>query len=257
MLEIKGVSLRVPRFALQPISFSVAAGEYFVLFGPTGSGKTMLFEMIAGLRKPDTGEIAINGRDVTRADPAARRIGYVPQDLALIPFKTVRENVAFGLRSKAFRPAESKQDTDKAVRERVAAMLDLLKISHLADRLPAHLSGGEKQRVALGRALVVRPDLLLLDEPLSAVDENTGNALMCEIKTVQRQFGTATLHICHRFEEMLFLADRVALLRDGVLNRLGTPKEICASPRDDFMEALLRGRRKIIEGLPLGMDFAL
>lgn len=232
MLKIENLSLRFPGFALEKVSFAVAPGEYFVLFGPTGSGKTLLFELIAGLRQPDSGRIVIRGEDRTGADPADRRIGYVPQDLALIPFKTVWQNVAFGLYAKPFRPPSHGKSLETAVRERVDAMLETLGIAHLAQRRPAGLSGGEKQRVALGRALAVQPDLLLLDEPLSAVDEQTGNTLMREIKTLQRQFNIATLHICHRAEEMLFLADRVAIVRSGTIRRIGTPQELRDSQND-------------------------
>lgn len=215
MLKVTNLSLRFPNFSLRQISFSVASGEYFVLFGPTGSGKTLLFELIAGLRRPDEGTVAINGVDRTFADPSVRRIGYVPQDLALIPFKTVWKNVAFGLYSKPFRQAAKPKRSREMIRERVDEMLAMLKIEHLARRMPSGLSGGEKQRVALGRALVVQPDLLLLDEPLSAVDEATGDALMREIQALQRRLGITTLHICHRREEMRFLADRVAVMHEG------------------------------------------
>ena len=226
MLEVENLSLRFPGFALEAVSFTVADGEYFVLFGPTGSGKTLLFELIAGLCRPDSGRVFIRGEDRTDADPADRRIGYVPQDLALIPFKTVWQNVAFGLHAKPFRPEGHGKRCGQVIRERVDAMLELLGISHLAKRRPEGLSGGEKQRVALGRALVIQPDLLLLDEPLSAVDEQTGNTLMREIKTLQRKFGIATLHICHRKEEMAFLADKVALIQAGSIRRVGAPQDL-------------------------------
>ncbi len=227
MLKVDNLSISYPEFYLESLSFEVDDGEYFVLFGPTGSGKTVLFELIAGLRRPMTGEIHINGRNLTRTDPAYRRVGYVPQDLALIPFKTVWQNVAFGLYSKTFRPAaENRRQETEEIARRVSEILEKLKIGHLAKRLPAHLSGGEKQRVALGRALVVRPDIMLLDEPLSALDEGTGNDLMREIKALHRQFGTTTLHICHRREEMRYLADRVAVMRDGAIVRTGYPEEV-------------------------------
>ncbi|MBN1554595.1 MAG: ATP-binding cassette domain-containing protein [Phycisphaerae bacterium] len=225
MLEVRNLSLRFPNFSLRRVGFSVAVGEYFVLFGPTGSGKTLLLELIAGLRRPDEGTVVINGVNRTFADPSVRRIGYVPQDLALIPFKTVWKNMAFGLSSRPFRPAGKSKRSDEGIRERIEEMLAMLKIEHLAQRMPSSLSGGEKQRVALGRALVVQPDLLLLDEPLSAVDENTGDVLMREIRALQRRLGITTLHICHRREEMRFLADRVGVLRDGEMT-IHNPSEI-------------------------------
>lgn len=223
MLCLESVSLRYPRFALREATFSVSAEDYFVLFGPTGSGKTLILELIAGLRKPDSGSIRIRGRDVTRVDPARRRVGYVPQDLALIPFLSVRRNIAFGLRSPVFRPAPLDGSVPAAIRARVAEVMDLLGIAPLADRMPETLSGGERQRVALGRALAIRPDVLLLDEPLSAVDEGTGDALMRELKALQRSLRVPTVHICHRFAEMAFLATRLARIRDGVIREIGTP----------------------------------
>ncbi len=227
MLKIDHLSINYPGFNLQNVSFEVGTGEYFVLFGPTGSGKTVLFELITGLRRPEAGSIHINGRNLTRTDPACRRLGYVPQDLALIPFKTVWQNVAFGLYSRTFRPkTENRRQESREIDRRVNEILEKLKIGHLARRLPAYLSGGEKQRVALGRALVVQPDIMLLDEPLSALDEGTGNDLMREIKALHRQFGTTTLHICHRREEMLYLADRVAVMQDGAVIRIGNPDKV-------------------------------
>ncbi len=249
MLAVKDVTKSFPRFTLGKTSFTVAAGEYFVLFGPTGSGKTLLFELISGIGRPDTGSISIAGKDITSADPARRRIGYVPQDMALVPFKNVWQNVAFGLHSPVFRPRAGR-DTWGAgtisgeIRRRVDEMLDMLKIRHLADRMPAHLSGGEKQRVALGRALVVRPDLLLLDEPLSAVDENTGNLLMREIKNLQQKSATTTLHICHRLEEMFFLGDRIAVLKEGRLLQTGAPDEICDNPANEFVAGMVRAEKR-------------
>ncbi len=239
MLELSEISLHFPHFRLDKVSLKVASGEYFVLFGPTGSGKTLLFEVIAGLRKADGGTIAINGRDLTWADPACRGVGYVPQDLALIPFKTVWQNVAFGLFSKAFRPHGDGQARRSIVKERVDQLLAMLKIDHLADRFPIHLSGGEKQRTALGRALAIRPDILLLDEPLSAIDENTGNTLMRELKALQNKFKITTLHICHRVEEMRYLANRVAIIRDGALVQTDSPAQIGKSPADGFVDELI------------------
>lgn len=250
MLELQDISMVFPRFSLNRVSFTVHSGEYFVVFGPTGSGKTLLFELIVGLQVPCGGDIFVNGRKLTATDPAYRRIGYVPQDLALIPFKTVWQNVAFGLLSPVFRPAGTSRQRAAEVRDRVAEILGLLKIGHLAERLPGHLSGGEKQRVALGRALAVRPSILLLDEPLSAVDEGTGNLLMREIKMLQTSLKITTLHICHRFEEMMYLADRVAILRDGTVEQVGQPQQVRTAPGNAFVAALMRSGSAALDSAP-------
>ncbi len=245
MLKIDGISLKFAGFSIDDVSLDIGAGEYFIFFGPTGSGKTLLLEIIAGLRKPDAGSVKINGNDVTALDPAYRRIGYVPQDLALIPFKTVRQNIAFGLYSGAFMPGAG--GAGREIKSRVDEMLSLLGINHLAERFPEHLSGGEKQRVALGRALVVRPEILLLDEPLSALDEKTGDALMRQIKALHGKFRTTTVHVCHRLDELFFMADRLAVLRGGRVVQAGSPRELYSGPEDIFVAELL-GVRNILPG---------
>lgn len=230
MVELEGISIEFPGFSLKEVCLEVPREEYFMLFGPTGSGKSVMLEIIAGLRRPSGGRVRINGRDVTFTDPALRRVGYVPQDLALIPFLTVRQNVAFGLRSAAFRPPgrNSREETEK----RTGEILEMLGIGHLAGRLPGLLSGGEKQRVALGRALAVRPDVLLLDEPLSALDGKTAGVLMRELKSLQCTVGITTIHVCHRLEEVFCMGDRLAVIADGEIIRAGAPAEVYENPVD-------------------------
>ena len=231
-LSVENVALRVGSFALQDISFCLKGGGYLVLLGPTGCGKTLLAETICGLNLPDSGVVRLDGRDVTRMDPAARGIGYVPQDYALLPFKNVEENIAFGL--------EARRCSRAQIARRVAEMLALLGIEHLGRRYPAHLSGGERQRVALGRALAIRPDLLVLDEPLSSLDEATGDEMLSLLRKLHRQLGATVLHICHRLEEAFALADTLAVMRDGRIEQAAATREIVVHPHSLFVARFLR-----------------
>jgi molybdopterin-binding protein len=208
-------------FALRDVSLDVAAGQYFVLLGPTGSGKSLLVECLCGLNRVHAGRIRIGGKDVTGWEPRRRRIGYLPQDYALFPHLTVRQNVAFGPRLRRDGAAGA-----AAVEE----LMEKLGIAHLAGRLPQRLSGGEKQRVALARALAVRPDVLLLDEPVSALDEATRDATCRLLKQLQRETGTTTVHVCHNFQEMLAVADRVGIIHQGRILQVGPPGEVLKRP---------------------------
>ncbi len=232
MVSVRGLCVRVPQFALRNVAFTVQPGEYFVLLGPTGSGKTMLIETLCGLNTPRAGTVWIDGRDVTRLDPAQRNIGYVPQDYALLPFKTVHENIAFGLHARRLPKAE--------INARTAEMLALLNITHLARRFPGRLSGGERQRTALGRALAIHPSVLLLDEPFSAIDEGMREELGLDIRIVLQRVGATTLHICHNLEEAMRLGDRLAVMRDGAIVQVGTPVELLERPRNLFVARFLR-----------------
>lgn len=232
MVSVHDLCLSAGRFRLRHISFSVGRGEYFILLGPTGCGKTLLAESICGLNVPDRGTVSIDDVDVTRADPARRKIGYVPQDYALLPFKTVQQNIAFGL--------EARRLGQKHIRNRSGEILDMLDIGHLKDRLPARLSGGERQRVALGRALAVKPKLLVLDEPLSALDENTSRALMDRLKMLHSQLDITFIHICHRLEEALTLGDRLALMCDGRIVQADTAQRMFSRPLNLFVAGFLR-----------------
>ncbi len=232
MLSIECLSKRFPTFSLAEISLQVNQGEYFVLLGPTGSGKSSLMEMICGLRTPDSGTVSVAGVDVTRVDPSKRQIGYVPQDYALLPFKTVSENIAFGLRARRL-PSHD-------IRARVDEMMEVLGIRHLAKRFPGKLSGGERQRVALARALVISPAILLLDEPLSAVDEDMRESLINEIRRIHIRLGTTTVHICHNLEEAFALGDRVGIMCSGRFAQVGTPDEVSRRPDNAFVGRFLR-----------------
>jgi ABC-type sugar transport system ATPase subunit len=199
--------LQVGSFALRGVSFTVGDGDYAVLMGKTGSGKTTLLEAICGLNAVRGGRILLRGQDVTNLPPADRKVGYVPQDLALFPTLTVREHLGFAL--------EVRKENRTTLERRVGELADLLGLRPLLDRLPAGLSGGESQRVALGRALAFHPPVLLLDEPLSALDEEMRGEMMTLLRTMQKQTGVTTLHVTHNVSEAKHLADRFFRLKDG------------------------------------------
>ena len=207
MIAVEGLSLRQGRFTLGGVSFFVPSGAYAVLMGRTGAGKTTLLELLAGLRYPTTGRILIAERDVTTLPPSARNVGYVPQDAVLFKTMNVRENIAFALTVRKF-PAN---EIDARVRE----LAQRLGIVDLLDRRAVGLSGGEAQRVALGRALAFRPPVLLLDEPLSAVDEDTRARLIELLREVRKENNLTVLHVTHSRVEAESLGDRHLLLENG------------------------------------------
>lgn len=209
MIAFEVVTVGAGGFRLEGVSFEVPAGSYAVLMGKTGSGKTTLLEAICGLRRVSRGRILLAGEDVTGLRPADRGLGYVPQDRALFQTMTVRQNLAFAPTIRGWGAAETEA--------RVAELASLLRISPLLDRLPAGLSGGEAQRVALGRALAAKPRILLLDEPLSALDDDTWEGMTALLAQVRKATGVTTLHVTHRREEARRLADRVFVLADGAV----------------------------------------
>ncbi len=207
MIKLENISWSAPGFALSDISFSVPTGRYGVLMGRTGSGKTSLLEMLCGLRVPRSGKIWIGDVDATLTPPGERGIGYVPQDGALFPTMTVRQQIGFGLRMK--RTPRRERDS------RVAAVAEEVGVSHLLDRKPHGLSGGEKQRVALARALVMRPEVMLLDEPLASLDEDTQGGLMDLLRRTQQEHGITVLHVTHSRREAEMLGEVRLRLQDG------------------------------------------
>ena len=207
MIELKDIAIRAGEFSLNNISFQVSSGTYAVLMGKTGRGKTTILEMICGLRRPATGRILIDQTDVTEWPPGDRQIGYVPQDLALFPTLNVREHLEFALRLRRRSP--------KHLQNRTSQLADVLGIEHLLSRKIEGLSGGESQRVALGRALSFEPSVLLLDEPLSALDEDTRGEMHELLRKVQKTTSVTTLHVTHSHEEAEALADVRFVLKDG------------------------------------------
>ena len=207
MITLRDIALRQGNFSMHGVSLEIAAGEYAVLMGRTGSGKTTLLEAICGLRPVAAGSIRLMDRDVTRLRPAARGVGYVPQDASLFSTLTVRGHLAFALVIRRWKRPE--------IDARVAELAELLGIGHLLGRRPAGLSGGEAQRVALGRALAMRPRVLVFDEPLSALDDDTRTEMYDLIDAVRRQTSVTVLHITHNRAEADRLADRLLELRSG------------------------------------------
>lgn len=214
MIAVEDVSVRQGAFALDGITFAVPAGSYAVLLGRTGSGKTTLLEVLAGLRRPTCGRVMLRGVDVTRLPPAARNVGYVPQDSALFRTMTVRENLAFALTVRGV----GKPETDARVTEQAAG----LGLVALLPRRAVGLSGGEAQRVALGRALAFRPDVLLLDEPLNAVDEATRSDLLARLDTIRGEKRVTVVHVTHNRAEADRLADVVLELSAGRVTARGS-----------------------------------
>lgn len=227
MIEIKNLSINLGKFCLSNINLAISDKEYFVILGPTGAGKTVLIECIAGLHRINKGEIWIDGNNVTNLTPEERRVGYVPQDYVLFPFLNVVDNIAFGLRQAKYSPTE--------IRKRVETLSSLLGISDLLNRDTRYLSGGEKQRVALARALALSPKILLLDEPLSNLDLQTAKYLRTELRRIHQELGVTTLHITHNQTEAEEIADRIGILNMGRLEQVGSPEEVFFYPKSEIV----------------------
>ncbi len=234
MVEIKNLSLHLGNFSLKDINLTIGDGEYFVILGPTGAGKTVLIECIAGLHHIKQGEIWVDQNEVTRLTPEERNMGYVPQDYVLFPFLNVIGNIAFGLKQTGYPKTE--------MQKRVKTLASLLGISHLLNRDIRSLSGGEKQRVSLARALAPSPGILLLDEPLSNLDLQTSKYLRLELRQIHKELGVTTIHITHNQVEAEEMADRIAILNMGRLEQVGKPQEVFFYPENeavsDFIGAL-------------------
>ncbi len=222
MIEIKDLSIDLGEFFLRDINLTIDNGEYFVILGPTGAGKTVLIECIAGLHHLKQGGIWLGQNEVTHLAPEEREVGYVPQDYVLFPFLNVVDNIAFGLRRA--------KHTDDEIQERVKNLANLLGISHLLYRDTRSLSGGEKQRVALARALAPSPKILLLDEPLSALDLRTSKYLRLELMRIHRELKVTTIHITHDLMEAVEMADRVAVIQNGTVEQVAEPEKVLFYP---------------------------
>ena len=212
---------------MREVSLSIPRGSLVALLGPSGCGKTTTLRMVAGLEAPDAGRILVDGRDVTRLPPHARRMGVVFQSYALFPHMSVLANVAFGLRMQGVRRAERER--------RAGATLDMVGLADQAGKRPQQLSGGQQQRVAVARALAIEPDVLLLDEPLSALDAKLREELRVEMRILQRRVGATTVFVTHDQAEALAMADFVAVMQAGRVAQLGTPEEVFERPSTPFV----------------------
>jgi len=239
MITLENVSHEWSDFSLKNVSFSVNKGEHFIILGPTAAGKTLILETIAGFYVPRTGKILLNGKDITRTPPEKRNIGFVYQDYSLFPHMNVKENVAFGLKMQKLPKTE--------LEAKVQEIMDSMGISYLQNRLPSTLSGGEQQRVALARSLVIDPEILLLDEPLSSLDPRTRETLRDELKRIHEMRGTTTIHVTHDQDEALALADRIGVIIDGELVQVDTPHAVFNKPVSEEIATFV-GVENIIKG---------
>jgi spermidine/putrescine ABC transporter ATP-binding subunit len=226
--------------AVSEVSFQVRPGEFLTLLGPSGSGKTTILRMVGGFESVSAGRVIIKGRPVTDDPPHRRDTSMVFQDYALFPHKTVGENIAFGLKMRGVPPA------DRA--RRVREVLDLVSLPGVADRMPNQLSGGQRQRVALARSLVIRPSVLLLDEPLGALDAQIRRYMQIELRGLQQRLGLTFLYVTHDQEEAMVISDRIAILRDGRLEQIGPPDEVYERPASRFVASFL-GECNLLPGV--------
>lgn len=237
-LRLRSVTKRFATFtAVDDLDLDVPAGSFFALLGPSGCGKTTTLRMVAGLETPTSGSITLGEQDITWAKPYRRPVNTVFQSYALFPHLDIFENVAFGLRRRK----------RKDVKEKVAEMLDLVELGSQARKKPAQLSGGQQQRVALARALINEPEVLLLDEPLGALDLKLRRGMQIELKRIQTEVGLTFVHVTHDQEEAMTMADTVAVMNAGVIEQMGAPAELYENPRSTFVANFL-GQSNLVAG---------
>lgn len=230
-LRIEHVSKTLGVFSLRDVNLEVAEGEYFVLLGPTGAGKTVLLEVVTGFHRPDKGRIILDGRDITDVPVEKRGIGYVPQNCPLFPHMSIFENIEFGLKMQKVVTAERRRTVNE--------MLRIMGLEKMADRTPLTLSGGERQKVALARVLVTKPKIVLLDEPLTAIDAESSRTLREEFKRISRELKVAIVHVTHDQIEAFSLGSKVAIVNNGQVIQAGPPDEVLSKPIDEFVARFL------------------
>lgn len=221
------------RAVLEDINFSLSPGEFFAILGPSGSGKSTLLNLVAGFESPTSGDIRVRGESVVDLPPYERHVGVVFQNYALFPHLNVSENLAYPLMRKRYDRG--------AIGVKIAAMLTLMRLETLADSAVSQISGGQQQRVAIARALIAEPDVLLMDEPMAALDKALRDELQVELKLLQRRLGTTVIYITHDQREAMALADRVGVLNHGRFEQIGTPREIFSNPASSFMARFIAG----------------
>lgn len=245
-LQIQGLCKRYGEVvALAPTDLEVAQGEFLTLLGPSGSGKTTLLSLIAGLGRADAGRILIQGEDVTDGAPYERDIGMVFQNYALFPHMTVAENIAFPLRMRRVAARETG--------ERVRQALEMVHLPQVGHRYPRELSGGQQQRIALARCMVYRPSIILMDEPLGALDKKLRDHMQLEIKRIHRELGTTIVYVTHDQEEAMTMSDRICLMNGGAIAQLGTPAELYFRPRNAFVADFL-GESNLLDAEIIARD---
>ena len=220
------------------LTLEIREGEFFTLLGPSGCGKTTLLRMIAGFNSIEGGDFFFNGERINMIDPAKRNIGMVFQNYAIFPHLSVKNNVAFGLKNRKYPKDKIESETQK--------FLELMKIDQFKDRMPNRLSGGQQQRVALARALVIQPDVLLMDEPLSNLDAKLRVEMRQTIREIQKRVGITTVYVTHDQEEAMAISDRIAVMKDGIIQHIGTPKDLYQRPANLFVSSFI-GRTNILE----------
>src|SRR5882724_2540766 len=231
-VELGAVTLAYgPFVAVKAVDLTIDKGTFVTLLGPSGCGKTTILRAIAGLVNPTSGEIRIKGRRVNDVPIHKRNIGLVFQNYALFPHKSVADNVGFGLKYRGVDKA--------AIGERVRRALDIVRLPGVEQKLPSELSGGQQQRIALARAIVIEPDVLLLDEPLSALDANLREEMRVELKNIQRRIGVATVFVTHDQGEALAMSDLVVVMNKGRIEQMGVPAEVYEQPRSEFVASFL------------------
>jgi len=231
-ISVRGLTKRYGDVvAVDGIDLDVQAGEFFTMLGPSGSGKTTTLRMIAGFEIPDEGTIELGGEDVSRLPPYERPVNTVFQDYALFPHMNVQENVEYGLMVKKVKKAERRRRADEA--------LEMVRLGGYGDRKPSQLSGGQRQRVALARAIVNHPKVLLLDEPLGALDLKLREQLQIELKQIQKALGITFVYVTHDQEEALTMSDRIAVFNEGSIEQCGTPAEMYEHPRTEFVAGFI------------------
>ncbi len=246
VIAIDHVTKRFGAFlAVDDAHFDIRRGEFFSMLGPSGCGKTTTLRMIAGFEQPTSGEVRLEGKDVSRVPPYKRHVNTVFQQYALFPHMTVWDNVAFGLKAKKVPKAE--------ISPRVNEMLEVVRLTDFAERKPAQMSGGQQQRVALARALVNYPSALLLDEPLGALDLKLRQAMQLELKRIQREVGITFIFVTHDQEEALTMSDRIAVMSEGRVEQIGSPEEIYHRPESVFVAGFI-GMANLLPGRIDGSD---
>lgn len=247
LLQVEGLNVQGGKFKLKNISFSLDNREYLIILGPTGCGKTMLLETLAGLRKPLSGQIYLQNKNITDLNPEIRGLGFAYQDSLLYPFLNVKDNILFGAKAR-------KKHKEENTLKRLERLAEAMGISHLLERFPHLLSGGEKQRVSLARALLISPPVLLLDEPLSALDPKTRYYMQTLLREIHNSEGIGIIHVTHDFNEALQLGSKVIVMNQGEIIQDGEPTKVFNQPHSlfvaDFLksENVIKGRIEDIDG---------